>query len=100
MFAIEVKRTFLKRWRQQSRRRSGSAPQHVLEGIDGKTSSRRALRFRADSRRNRRRCPVPQESVLGAPDGERRNSPGVLGVLSEVPEPSVSTLADPARQKW
>jgi hypothetical protein len=58
--------------------------------MHGKTGSYRALRARAGSRRGRRGCPVLQEPVLGAADGERRNSLGVLGVLSEVPEASVS----------
>jgi hypothetical protein len=31
--------------------------------------------------------------VLGAADGERRNCPGVRGVLSEVPEASMSAAA-------
>ena len=31
-----------------------------------------------------------QEPVLGAADSERRNCPGVRGVLSEVPEASMS----------
>src|SRR5215813_9930466 len=68
-----------------SKRRSGSAPQHVVERKDGKTGSRRALRARAGSRRGRRGRPVLQEPVLGAADSERRNCPGVRGVLSEVP---------------
>lgn len=61
--------------------------------MDGKTGSHRTLRARAGSRRARRGCPVLQEPVLGAADGKRRNSPGVLGVLSEVPEPSISGAA-------
>src|SRR5215467_1914293 len=73
-----------------SKRRSGSAPQHVVERKDGKTGSRRALRARAGSRRGRRGRPVLQEPVLGAADSERRNCPGVRGVLSEVPEASMS----------
>src|SRR5215469_8034285 len=60
-------------------------PQHVVERKDGKTGSRRALRARAGSRRGRRGRPVLQEPVLGAADSERRNCPGVRGVLSEVP---------------
>ena len=58
--------------------------------MDRKTGSHRALRARAGSRRARRGCPVLQEPVLGATDGKRRNSLSVLGVLSEVPEPSIS----------
>jgi len=85
MSAIGPKRTFLKRRRLQSKRRSGSTPQHVLERIDGQTGCRRALRARAYSRRGRRGRPVLQEPVLGAADGERRNCLGVRGVLSEVP---------------
>ena len=57
---------------------------------DGKTDSRRALRACAGSRRSRRGRPDLQESILGAADGEHRGSPGVLGVLSEVPETSMS----------
>src|SRR5262249_4279426 len=68
--------------------------QRVLERIDGKTCSYRALRARVGGRRNRRGCPVLQESVVGAADGERRNSPGILGVLSEVPEQPVSGTTD------
>jgi hypothetical protein len=37
--------------------------------------------------------PVLQESVLGAADGERRGRPGVLGVLSEIPETSMRAAA-------
>src|SRR5262249_30613749 len=72
---------------------SGSTPQHVLERKDGKTGSRRALRARAGSRRGRRGRPVVQEPVLGAANRERRNCPGVRGVLSEVPEASMSAPA-------
>src|SRR5215472_11708561 len=68
-------------------------PQHVVERKDGKTGSRRALRARAGSRRGRRGRPVLQEPVLGAADSERRNCPGVRGVLSEVPEASMSAAA-------
>ena len=67
-----------------------STLQHVLETLDGKTGSHRALRARADSRRGRRGRPVFQEPVLGTADGGRRNSPGVRGVLSEVPEALMS----------
>src|SRR5262249_5550337 len=88
MSAYDPKRTFLKRRRQQYKRRSGSTPQHVVETMDGKTGSRRALRARAGSRRGRRGRPVLQEPVLGAADSERRNCPGVRGVLSAVPEGS------------
>ena len=66
--------------------RPGSTPQHAVERTHGKTGSRRALRARADSRRGRRGRPVLQGPVLGAADGERRNCPGVRGVLSKVPE--------------
>src|SRR5215472_10882222 len=65
-------------------------PQHVVERKDGKTGSRRALRARAGSRRGRRGRPVLQEPVLEAADSERRNCFGVRGVLSEVPEASMS----------
>src|SRR5215813_9370316 len=68
-------------------------PQHVVERKDGKTGSRRALRARAGSRRGRRGRLVLQEPVLGAADSERRNCPGVRGVLSEVPEASMSVAA-------
>ena len=68
----------------------GSTPQHAVEREHGKTGNRRALRARADSRRGRRGRPVLQGPVLGAADGERRNCPGVRGVLSEVPESSMS----------
>jgi hypothetical protein len=91
--AIGPKRTFLKDV-VSTQGRSGSARQHILERIDGKTGGHRVLRARAGSRRNRRGCSVLQESVLGAADGERRDSPGVLGVLSEVPEQSVSGPPD------
>jgi len=76
-----------------SKRRSGSTPQHEVERKDGKTGSRRALRARAGSRRGRRGRPVLQEPVLGAADNERRNCPGVRGVLSQVPEASMSAAA-------
>ena len=65
---------------------AGSTPAHVLETPDGKTGSHRVLRARAGSRPCRRGRPVLQEPVLGTADGERRNSPGVRSVLSEVPE--------------
>src|SRR5262252_7701082 len=55
--------------------------------------SRRALRARAGSRRGRRGHPVLQEPALGAADSERRNCPGVRGVLSEVPEGPMSAAA-------
>src|SRR5262245_42753996 len=60
---------------------------------DGKTGGRRALRARTGSRRGRRGRPVLQEPVLGAANRERRNCPGVRGVLSEVPEASMSAPA-------
>jgi hypothetical protein len=41
---------------------------------DGETGSRRALRARAGSRRGQRGCPVLQEPVLGAADGETSGS--------------------------
>ena len=44
------------------------------------------------SRRGRRGHPVLQEPVLGAAVSERRNCHGVRGVLSEVPEASMSTI--------
>src|SRR5262249_6771799 len=81
---------FLERLRRQSKRGAGSTPPHVLETLDGKTGSHRALRARAGSRRGRCGRPVLQEPVLGAADSERRNCPGVRGVLSEVPEASMS----------
>jgi len=58
-------------------------------------NSRRALRARADSCRGRCGHPILQEPVLGAADGERRNCPGVRGVLCEVPEASMSLAARP-----
>src|SRR5262249_17791699 len=58
-----------------------------------KTGSDLALRARADSRRGRRGRPVLEEPVLGAADSKRRNCPGVRGVLSEVPEASISAAA-------
>ena len=58
--------------------------------MNGKTSSRRNLRSCDGGRRDRRGRPVLQEPVLGAADSERRNCPGVRGVLSEVPEASVN----------
>ena len=67
-------------------------PQRVVERKDGRSGSRRALRARAGSHRGRRGRPVLQEPVLGAADSERRNCPGVLGVLSEVPA-AISHLA-------
>src|SRR5262245_7285574 len=91
MSAFDPKRTFLERLRRQSKRGAGSTPPHVLlETLDGKTGSHRALRARAGSRRCRRGRPVLQEPVLGTADGERRNSPGVRSVLSEVPEALMS----------
>ena len=51
-----------------------------------KTGSRRALRACAGGRRGQRGRPVLQEPVLGTADGERRDRPGVLGVLLVVPE--------------
>src|ERR1700733_3989225 len=68
-------------------------PARVVERTDGKTDSRRALRACARSRRRRRGRPLLQEPVLGAADGERRNRAGVRGVLSEVPETSMSAAA-------
>ena len=66
---------------------------------DGKTDSRRrALRACAGSRRGRRGRPVLQEPVLGAADGERWDRPDVLGVLSEVPETSMSVAPEFAFQ--
>ena len=41
-------------------------PQRIVEGKDGKTGSRRALRARDSSRRGRRGRPVLQEPLLGA----------------------------------
>src|SRR5262249_40027900 len=76
-----------------SKRRAGSTPQYILETLDGKTDSHRVLRARAGSRRGRRGRPVLQEPVLGTADGERRNCPGVRGVLSEVPEALMSAAA-------
>src|SRR5262245_47723607 len=73
--------------------RPGFTPQHVVERKDGKTGGHRALRARAGSRRGRRGHPVLQEPVLGAADSERRNCPGIRGVLSEVPEASMSAAA-------
>jgi hypothetical protein len=71
----------------------------VVETKDGKTGSRRALRGRAGSRRARRGRPVLQGPVLGAADGERRNRPGVRGVLFEVPEASMSAAAARSSRK-
>src|SRR6516164_828471 len=62
------------------------APQHVVEGKDGTSDSRRALRARSGSRRGRLGRPVLEEPVLGAADSERRNCSSVLGVLSDLPE--------------
>ena len=93
MSAFDPKRTFLERLPQQSMRGAGSTPQHVLETLDGKTGSHRTLRARPGSRRGRRGRPVLQEPVLGTADGERRNGPGVRGVLSEVPEALMSAAA-------
>ena len=76
---------------------SGSTPQHVVERKNGKTGRRRALRARDGSRRGRRRRPVLQEPVLGTAAGERRNCHGVRGVLSEVPEASMSAAGILAR---
>ena len=56
--------------------------------------SRCALRARADSHRGRRGCPVFQEPVLGAVDGERRNNSGVLGVLFEVPQAPMTRTSE------
>ena len=69
-----------------SKRRAGSTPQQVLETLDGKTGSHRVLRARVDSRRCRRGRPVLQKPGLGTANGERRDSPGVRSVLSEVLE--------------
>jgi hypothetical protein len=57
---------------------------------DGKARRCRALRARAGNCRGRCRPLVLQASVLGAPDGECRDRPGVRGVLSEVPGASMS----------
>src|SRR5208283_5613259 len=54
---------------------------HVIVRKDGKTGSRRAGRGRAGSRRGRRGRPLLPEPVLGAAEGERRDRPGVRGVL-------------------
>jgi hypothetical protein len=60
----------------------------------------RALRARADNRRGRRGRLVLQASVLGPPDGERRDCAGVHGVLFEVPEASMSaTRPDECSQR-
>ena len=93
MSANDRKRTFLERLLQQSKRGAGSAPQHVLETLDGKTGSHRALRAHAGNRRGRRGRPVLQEPVLGAADSERRNCSGVRGLLSQVPEALMSAAA-------
>ena len=95
MSAFDPKRTFFKRRGHQSKW-SGVALQHVLDVMDGKTSSRRNLRARDGGRRDRRGRPVLQEPALGAADGERRNCPGVRGVLSEVPEASMN---EPQRKR-
>ena len=63
-----------------------------VERKDGRSGRRRALRARAGSRRGGRGRPVLEGQVLGAADRERRNCPGVLGVLSEVPA-AISYLA-------
>jgi len=60
---------------------------------DGKAGRRRALCACAGSRRGRRGRLVLQASVLGAPDRERRDCPGVCGVLFEVREASMSGTA-------
>src|SRR5262249_7715132 len=65
-------------------------PQHVVERKDGKTGSRRALRARAGWGRARSGSALLQGPVLGEADSERRNCPGVRGVLSEVPDASMS----------
>src|SRR6266478_7616327 len=59
------------------------------------TSLRTSVTFFDDLRSvfDRIRRPVLQEPVLGAADSERRNCPGVRGVLSEVPEASMSAAA-------
>ena len=62
--------------------------------------SRRALRARAGSRRGRRGRPVFQEPVLGAADSERRNCPGVRGVLSEVSEASMSAAVSRRHERF
>ena len=77
----------------RAKRRSRSIPQHVVERKDGKTGSRCALRARDGSRCGRRGRPVLQEPVLGAADSKRRNCHGVRGILSEVPEASMSAAA-------
>ena len=71
-------------------RGDGVSGPHALERKDGKTGSRCVLRARAGSRRGQRGRPVFKEPVLGAADGERRDRPGVRGVLLAVPEASMS----------
>src|SRR5665811_422270 len=56
----------------------------------GKAGSDRALRARDGSRRGWRGRPVLQGPLLGAADGQRRDRPGVRGVLFQVPEAFVS----------
>jgi len=80
-------------WDEGFRRWDGVGGPHVVERKDAKTGSRRTLRARAGSRRGRRGRPVLQEPVLGAADGERRDRPGVRGVLLSVPEASMSAAA-------
>src|SRR4051795_7759713 len=77
-------------------RRSSYRIDHIDEGDryavarkGGKPGCRRALRARDGGRRGRRRRPVLQAPVLGAPDSERRDRPGVRGVLLAVAEASV-----------
>jgi hypothetical protein len=88
-------RRFMSRYRVVAWVRSHRRPAqpHVVQGKDGKTGSRRALLARAGSCRDRRGRSVLQEPVLAEADGERRNRPGVRGILFEIPEASMSAVA-------
>ena len=71
---------------QKTRTPTQTVWRRLVARITGRTSSRRD-----GGRRDRRGRPVLQEPVLGAADGERWICPGVRGVLSEVPEASMSS---------
>src|SRR5579875_1458280 len=70
-----------------------NTPANRAERSSAKTGSRRAVPARAGGLRGRRGHPVLQPPLLGAVDGERRNRPGIRGVLFEVPEVSTSAAA-------
>src|SRR5450756_262802 len=90
---------------QRSQRRSCCTAPYGLRSNHGKTGIHRALRARDGCRCGRRGPPVLQASLLGAAGSERRDRPGVPGVLPQIPEAFMSAAAaTPAhtapQQRW